>query len=82
MIPCKNCEGTGKRLNMFDPPKRDMPGIEKRGIIAKSKIQRSPSGREILKENCFECHGTGNRLGFIEIIKPGLVRGGFFCFIL
>jgi len=38
-----------------------------RRIMVRSGVRRSFSGREVLKENCEECHGAGRRLGFVEL---------------
>jgi len=59
VVKCPQCEGTGRKLNWFDPPKRlDIYGtnvsIENRG-----NKRFSPSGREMFDEKCPICLGKG-----------------------
>ncbi|MFA2606321.1 hypothetical protein ABR763_26335 [Bacillus cereus] len=53
IISCPHCEGTGKELNYFDTPV-----TEYRKPMTILETKRSPSGREILDDNCSACYGA------------------------
>ncbi len=59
-VTCLQCEGTGQKLNRFDPPRQlDIYGTNKL-IESKSNNKRfSPSGREMFDEKCPVCLGKG-----------------------
>ena len=56
-VTCLRCEGTGKKLNWYDPPKQlDVYGTDK---LIDSIKNVSASGREMLNEKCPICMGKG-----------------------
>ena len=56
-VACPRCEGTGQKLNWYDPPKQlDVYGTDK---LIESNKRSSPSGREMFDEKCPICMGKG-----------------------
>ena len=56
-VTCPRCEGTGQKLNWYDPPKQvDVYGTDK---LVESKKCFSPGGREMYDEICPVCRGKG-----------------------
>lgn len=57
-VACPRCEGTGQKLNWYDPPKQlNVYGTDK--LIESNKKRFSLSGREILDGICPICLGRG-----------------------
>lgn len=57
-VTCPKCEGTGQKLNWYDPPKQlDVYGTDK--LIESNNKRFSPSGREMFDEKCPICLGKG-----------------------
>jgi DnaJ-class molecular chaperone len=58
-VTCPKCEGTGQKLNRFDPPKQPaLYGTDKLFENANNK-RFSPGGREMFDEKCPTCAGKG-----------------------
>ena len=56
-ILCPYCEGTGKKLNMYDPPDESvLYGTCVSGF--KIDKRKTITGREILDEPCPHCYGS------------------------
>lgn len=56
-VTCPRCEGTGQKLNWYDPSKQlDVYGTDK---LIESNKRFSPSGREMFDEKCPICMGKG-----------------------
>lgn len=56
-VTCPRCEGTGQKLNWYDPSKQ--PDIYGTNALVESYKRFSPSGREVLNEKCPLCIGKG-----------------------
>ena len=56
LVDCGSCEGTGREINWFDPPEMFNQPITS---VYDAGIELSPSGRQMYKEPCKPCKGSG-----------------------
>lgn len=62
-VECPDCEGTGKAVNRFDPPKYEDPD---RISMFIDTTRRTRTGYECYDRPCCQCEGSGR----ITIVLP------------